>query len=167
MFLFLETISSYSSRCTSVSSLVGRTTLWTLWIYSFQPTCCMGCTAQSYVRQQCHIYYGRGPRTWQGWHGVFFFHRSQLVTLSTYCTKSVFWRYWLSIFRWNRYRIPWFSATACALSLAVIALEADSEGLNEELKEILRYYRAVVYLLPNDLCSKATTSIFCGSAEER
>eukprot|EP01037_Dinobryon_pediforme_P021333 gene21333-22171_t len=49
----------------------------------------------------------------------------------------------------------------------VIALEADSEGLNEELKEILRYYRAVVYLLPNDLCSKATTSIFCGSAEER
>jgi len=50
---------------------------------------------------------------------------------------------------------------------SVIALEADSGGLSQEVKEILRYYRAVVYLLPTDLCSKATSSIFCGSADER
>mmetsp|Transcript_8636 Transcript_8636/g.12885 ORF Transcript_8636/g.12885 Transcript_8636/m.12885 type:complete len:528 (+) Transcript_8636:58-1641(+) len=49
----------------------------------------------------------------------------------------------------------------------VIALEAESGGLSEEVKAILRFYRAVVYELPTDLCSKATNSIFCGSADER
>jgi hypothetical protein len=47
----------------------------------------------------------------------------------------------------------------------VIALEADV--VNDEIKAILQHYDAVVYLLPKDLCSKATDSIFCGSEEER
>ena len=47
----------------------------------------------------------------------------------------------------------------------VIALEADT--VTPEMKAILNHYRAVVYLLPKDLCSKTTDSIFCGSEEER
>lgn len=47
----------------------------------------------------------------------------------------------------------------------VIALEADS--VTKEAMAILAYYKAVVYLLPKDLCSKATRSIFCGSEDER
>lgn len=47
----------------------------------------------------------------------------------------------------------------------VIALEADT--VTEEVMAILSHYRAVVYLLPKELCSKATRSIFCGSEDER
>lgn len=47
----------------------------------------------------------------------------------------------------------------------VIALEADA--ITPEIKSILSHYKAVVYLLPKDLCSKASDSIFCGSEEER
>ena len=47
----------------------------------------------------------------------------------------------------------------------VIALEADA--VTQEIKSILSHYKAVVYLLPKDLCSKASDSIFCGSEEER
>ncbi|KAJ1439151.1 hypothetical protein B484DRAFT_188281 [Ochromonadaceae sp. CCMP2298] len=50
----------------------------------------------------------------------------------------------------------------------VIALEADERGsITAEIKAILHHHRAVVYLLPPSLCSKATDSIFCGSEEER
>jgi hypothetical protein len=47
----------------------------------------------------------------------------------------------------------------------VIALEIDK--LSNKMKQILSHYRAVVYLLPKDLCSKETHSIFCGSIDER
>ncbi len=47
----------------------------------------------------------------------------------------------------------------------VIALEADV--ITEEVKAILSHFKAVVYVLPKDLCSKASASIFCGSEEER
>jgi hypothetical protein len=47
----------------------------------------------------------------------------------------------------------------------VIALEADT--VTSEIKSILKHYKAVVYLLPKDLCSKTTDSIFCGNEDER
>lgn len=47
----------------------------------------------------------------------------------------------------------------------VIALEADV--ITSEIKAILSHYKAIVYLLPKDLCSKSSDSIFCGSEEER
>ena len=47
----------------------------------------------------------------------------------------------------------------------VIALEIDK--LTKNMKKILEYYKAIVYLLPKDLCSKETNSIFCGSINER
>ena len=47
----------------------------------------------------------------------------------------------------------------------VIALEADI--ITSEIKSILSHYKAIVYLLPKDLCSKSSDSIFCGSEEER
>ena len=47
----------------------------------------------------------------------------------------------------------------------VIALEADT--ITTEIKSILSHYKAIVYLLPKDLCSKSSDSIFCGSEEER
>ena len=47
----------------------------------------------------------------------------------------------------------------------VLALEADV--ITDQIKEILSFYNVVVYILPQDLCSKATDSIFCGSEEER
>jgi hypothetical protein len=47
----------------------------------------------------------------------------------------------------------------------VMALETDV--LTIEMKNILIYYKTIVYLLPTNLCSKATNSIFCGSEEER
>lgn len=47
----------------------------------------------------------------------------------------------------------------------VIALEADV--VTDEVRAILAHHRAVVYVLPKDLCSKASRSIFCGSEDER
>jgi hypothetical protein len=47
----------------------------------------------------------------------------------------------------------------------VIALEADT--VTSEIKAILSHYKAVVYLLPKDLCSKTTDSIYCGNEDER
>jgi len=46
----------------------------------------------------------------------------------------------------------------------VIAIES---GLSAEAKAILIKYQAVVYEIPDTLCSKATDSIFCGVEEER
>jgi hypothetical protein len=46
----------------------------------------------------------------------------------------------------------------------VVALEA---GFSEEAKAILVKHNAIVYEIPADLCSRATRSIFCGSADER
>lgn len=50
----------------------------------------------------------------------------------------------------------------------VIAIESSSSGgLSTEMKAILIHYRAIVYEIPQTLCSKATDSIFCGVEEER
>lgn len=46
----------------------------------------------------------------------------------------------------------------------VVAIEA---GFSAEIKAILIRYKAVVYEIPKDLCSRATRSIFCGSSDER
>lgn len=47
----------------------------------------------------------------------------------------------------------------------VLALE---EGLlSAEVRAILQHYRAVVYVLPGTLCSRSTSSMFCGSEAER
>jgi hypothetical protein len=47
----------------------------------------------------------------------------------------------------------------------VIAVEARS--LTEELKSILIQYKAIVYVISDDLCSQESVSIFCGSSDER
>lgn len=46
----------------------------------------------------------------------------------------------------------------------VVAVEAT---ISDDVKAILKFYNAIVYVLPYDLCSRATRSIFCGSSEER
>lgn len=46
----------------------------------------------------------------------------------------------------------------------VVAVEAT---ISDEVKAILIEHKAVVYVLPPDLCSRATRSIFCGSPDER
>ena len=47
----------------------------------------------------------------------------------------------------------------------MLALE---EGLlSAEVRAILQHYRAVVYVLPDTLCSRSTSSMFCGSEAER
>eukprot|EP01038_Epipyxis_sp_PR26KG_P009066 gene9066-12228_t len=48
-----------------------------------------------------------------------------------------------------------------------IVIAIESEELNENIKRILAYYKVIVYVLPQNLCSKATSSIFCGSQDER
>lgn len=47
----------------------------------------------------------------------------------------------------------------------VVAIEASS--VTKEVQSILQAYKVVVYILPSDLCSRATHSIFCGSEDER
>lgn len=47
----------------------------------------------------------------------------------------------------------------------VVAIEASS--VTQEVKSTLQTYKVVVYILPSDLCSRATHSIFCGSEDER
>jgi hypothetical protein len=46
----------------------------------------------------------------------------------------------------------------------VMAIET---GINEETKNVLIQHNVIVYELKEDLCSRATRSIFCGSADER
>jgi len=47
----------------------------------------------------------------------------------------------------------------------VVAIESSS--VTKEVQSILQAYKVVVYILPMDLCSRATHSIFCGSEDER
>jgi hypothetical protein len=46
----------------------------------------------------------------------------------------------------------------------VVAVEST---ISDAVKAVLIHYKAVVYVLPDNLCSQATRSIFCGSEEER
>jgi hypothetical protein len=47
----------------------------------------------------------------------------------------------------------------------VVAVEQSQ--LDEDLKKLLISYRAIVYIISDDLCSKETVSIYCGSSDER
>ena len=48
-----------------------------------------------------------------------------------------------------------------------IVIAVESDNLSDAAKAMLAHYKAVVYLLPKNLCEKETRSIFCGSEDER
>jgi hypothetical protein len=48
-----------------------------------------------------------------------------------------------------------------------VVVAVDASSLTAEVKSILQYYNVVVYEISNDLCSKSTSSIYCGSQDER
>jgi hypothetical protein len=48
----------------------------------------------------------------------------------------------------------------------VIAIEGG-KNLSPQKKAILKHYNTIVYEIPDTLCSKAKSSIFCGNEEER
>jgi hypothetical protein len=46
-------------------------------------------------------------------------------------------------------------------------LFVGGKNLSVQKKAILKHYNAIVYEIPDTLCSKAKKSIFCGNEEER
>ena len=48
-----------------------------------------------------------------------------------------------------------------------IVLAIESSYVNNIVENMLKHYRVIVYLIPDDLCSRATHNIFCGSEDER
>lgn len=48
-----------------------------------------------------------------------------------------------------------------------IVLAIESNSLTSSMQSILKSYNVTVYVLPEDMCSRATHSIFCGIEEER
>lgn len=59
-----------------------------------------------------------------------------------------------------------FLGTARKVFYEDIVMAVD-EGLSDETKAIINRYNVIVYEVPKELCSRATDSIFCGSADER
>ena len=64
----------------------------------------------------------------------------------------------------NDYRLFLGSARRVFTGDIVIAVESS---ISDDVKAVLKEYRAVVYTIPDTLCSRETSSIFCGSADER